>query len=106
MASIKAPKGGIVSPVNGQFYEGGEFVPDHGHYCGKGKNRVSQVEFDKVSEDALALNWTLEFNEQFGRFQLVLSGGNVMMSASNLATLAKTVQTLTKPKPRPTTNPW
>jgi hypothetical protein len=35
MNPIKAPKGGIVSPVNGQFYEGGEFVPDHGLFCGK-----------------------------------------------------------------------
>jgi hypothetical protein len=32
---IKAPAGGMVSGVNGQFYNGGEFVPDTGLYCGK-----------------------------------------------------------------------
>ena len=31
---IQAPKGGHVSPVNGQFYEGGQFMPDHGLFAG------------------------------------------------------------------------
>lgn len=41
----KAPAGGIVSAVNGQFYAGGEFTPLHGLYCGKiGAKRKKAVE--------------------------------------------------------------
>jgi hypothetical protein len=42
---MKAPAGGIVSRVNGQFYNGGEFIPDTGVYCGKsGAKRRKMVE--------------------------------------------------------------
>jgi hypothetical protein len=45
MNATKAPKGGIVSQVNGQFYPGGEFVPDHGLFCGKkGAKRTAKRE--------------------------------------------------------------
>ena len=30
MTTLKAPAGGLVSPVNNQFYAGGEFMPVHG----------------------------------------------------------------------------
>jgi hypothetical protein len=44
-ATSKAPKGGLTSQVNGQFYEGGQFVPDHGLFCGaKGAKRRERVE--------------------------------------------------------------
>lgn len=33
--ACQAPKGGLVSPVNGQFYEGGQFMPVHGLFSGK-----------------------------------------------------------------------
>lgn len=32
--TTQAPIGGRVSPVNGQFYVGGQFMPDHGLFCG------------------------------------------------------------------------
>jgi hypothetical protein len=35
MNGTKAPAGGLVSVVNGQFYEGGQFTPDSGLYCGR-----------------------------------------------------------------------
>ncbi len=31
----RAPKGGITAQINGQRYEGGEFLPEHGLFCGK-----------------------------------------------------------------------
>ena len=37
---IKANKGGQVSPVNGCDYAGGQFMPEHGEYCGCGAGRV------------------------------------------------------------------
>lgn len=41
----KAPVGGIVSRVNGQFYAGGEFIPETGAYCGRsGAKRRKAVE--------------------------------------------------------------
>ncbi|HVL13590.1 MAG TPA: hypothetical protein VM529_13565 [Gemmata sp.] len=44
-ANFKAPAGGLVSAVNGQFYEGGQFVPEHGLYCGRsGAKRRKAVE--------------------------------------------------------------
>ena len=30
MTATKAPAGGLVSPVNNQYYAGGEFMPVHG----------------------------------------------------------------------------
>jgi hypothetical protein len=44
----KAPKGGLVSRVNGQFYEGGEFIPDHGLFCGK-KGAVRRKKVDAAT---------------------------------------------------------
>ena len=42
---MKAPTGGIVSAVNGQFYAGGQFTPEHGLFCGKqGAKRAKKVE--------------------------------------------------------------
>ena len=45
-----------MSPVNGQFYNGGEFIPDTGAYCGKGKNKVSRDEFARVAAAVAAFN--------------------------------------------------
>ena len=42
---MKAPTGGITSAVNGQFYEGGQFTPEHGMFCGRaGAKRKVRVE--------------------------------------------------------------
>jgi hypothetical protein len=93
MMTAKAPKGGIVSHVNGQFYEGGEFVPDTGLYCGIGKNRVSRAAFDVVAQKAASRNWTLRFNEAHGLFQVCFATGNTVFSARNLATINKALST-------------
>ena len=37
MTQAKAPSGGAISNVNGQFYEGGEFMPESGMFCGAKK---------------------------------------------------------------------
>jgi hypothetical protein len=89
MTTAKAPRGGIVSHVNGQFYEGGEFIPDTGRYCGTGKNRVSAAAFDVVAQKAASRNWTLRFNKAYGLFQVCFATGNVAFSARNLATISK-----------------
>lgn len=39
---FRAPRGGSVSPVNGQRYEGGEFMPDHGLFAGQLKRRAAR----------------------------------------------------------------
>ena len=89
MASVKAPKGGQVSVVNGQFYEGGEFMPDHGRFCGKGKYKVTAADFDAMAAHIMAARgWTLRYNEAKDVFQAVLATGNVMSSARSLRTLA------------------
>jgi hypothetical protein len=91
---IKAPAGGLVSRVNGQFYEGGEFMPDHGKCCGKGKNAVTRADFDDVNRRAALRGWELIFSEKFGDFRLIQTGrlaGQVMFRAASLKTLAKLV---------------
>lgn len=44
--SFQAPVGGAISPVNDQFYEGGQFMPDTGLWCGikKKAKRFAQVD--------------------------------------------------------------
>jgi hypothetical protein len=93
MTTAKAPKGGIVSHVNGQFYEGGEFIPDTGRHCGTDKNKVSVAAFDAVAQKAASRNWTLRFNEAHGLFQVCFATGNVVFSARNLATINKALST-------------
>lgn len=89
MASIKAPKGGTISVVNGQFYEGGEFMPDHGLYCGKGKNRVAVPEFDAMAARLMASRgWDLRYNEAREVFQAVLPTGNVMYASKSIKVFA------------------
>jgi hypothetical protein len=85
----RAPTGGITSAVNGQFYEGGQFSPEHGLFCGKGKNRVTKAEFDRVSSLVSAAGKTLEYREETGEFVVLYVGGNIMFRARSLATLAK-----------------
>lgn len=96
MTNLKAPKGGMVSAVNGQFYEGGEFLPDHGRCCGQGKNAVTRTVFDGIAERAALRGWKLIFSETYGDFRLVLADGHrlagqVMFTAANVKTLAKLV---------------
>ena len=90
--TAKAPVGGIVSHVNGQFYDGGQFLPDHGKFCGKGKNRVALAEFDSIAELARTKGYTLAYREQFDNFALSLPSGLIMHTAKSLKTLAIFVQ--------------
>jgi hypothetical protein len=89
MATSRAPRGGVVSAVNGQFYEGGEFTPDHGLYCGKGRNRCTQAAFDDLARKVEAAGKTLVWDEARGDFRILYQGGNCMFRAANLKTLAK-----------------
>lgn len=86
----KAPKGGITSMVNGQYYEGGQFTPDHGKYCGKGKNNVTEFEFDEFASKAREKGLEIEYNQTLGKFRLLYANtnGRVMYSAANLKTLS------------------
>lgn len=45
---LKAPKGGLTSRVNGQRYEGGEFMPEHGLFCGK-KGAARKTKWEKAA---------------------------------------------------------
>lgn len=85
----KAPTGGTTSPINGQFYDGGQFIPDHGAYCGKGKNRVTREEFNRVAALVESTGNTLEYRETTGEFVVVIPGGNLMYRARTLSTIAK-----------------
>ncbi len=83
----KAPVGGMVSVVNGQRYEGGEFMPVTGLFCGKGKNKVSAAAFE-AAKVALALKGKgLVYDEQFAHFAVLAPGGNKLATAANLNTL-------------------
>lgn len=72
MSNLKAPKGGLVSSVNGRFYNGGEFVPDSGLYCGKGRNKVKAEDFERVKAKAEAEGLILTYDERFERFYLLV----------------------------------
>lgn len=88
----KAPTGGAVSHVNGQFYEGGEFMPVHGKFCGKGRNRIAESELAKFSTPTKRIVWS----DEFGRFQLQTlstfanreTAWTTMTSAASVKTLA------------------
>lgn len=83
----QAPIGGIVSCVNGQFYDGGRFIPDHGKFCGKGRNRVTLEAFSEVSRKVEASGFTLEYEEKWERFTIRYPGGNILRTSKNLKTL-------------------
>lgn len=89
MASGRAPVGGTVSAVNGWRYEGGQFTPDHGKFCGKGKNRVSVARFDAVKAAVATAGKVLEYQESTGDFLVKWTTGNVMLHARNLETIAR-----------------
>ena len=89
MTGAKAPAGGIVSVVNGQFYNGGEFIPDTGEYCGRGRNKVGRDRFDRVARAVAAAGKRLEFRESTGEFVVLYPTGNIMVRAASLATIEK-----------------
>jgi hypothetical protein len=78
-----------VSAVNGQFYHGGEFTPDHGKYCGRGKNRVTESQFAAVAAKVAAAGKVLEVSEQTGEFVVKSLTGNGLFRAASLKTIAK-----------------
>jgi hypothetical protein len=85
----KAPAGGMASAVNGQWYEGGEFMPDHGKCCGKGRNRITVVEFEAVAAKVAAAGKVLVYNDATGEFAVKYTTGNILYRARSLATIAK-----------------
>lgn len=87
--STKAPKGGIVSPVNGQFYEGGEFTPDHGKFCGKGRNAITKARHDEIFARAQSQGWTFVYDARFDDYRFLSQPyGLVMFRSKTVATLA------------------
>lgn len=85
----KAPAGGMASQVNGQWYEGGEFMPVHGLFCGKDKNRVTMQEFERVKEAVAAAGKILRYDEKTGDFIVAFLTGNIAFRARNLGTISK-----------------
>ncbi len=76
MNMAKAPAGGMTSKVNGQFYDGGEFMPVSGLFCGKaGLKRCVKWEKAKASNIAKDLggNKMFEVTEYLGNgvFQIL-----------------------------------
>ncbi len=47
----QAPVGGTISPVNNQFYEGGQFIPDTGLFCGIKKKAKRFARIDRNWSD-------------------------------------------------------
>lgn len=45
---MRAPAGGIVSMVNDKYYVGGQFLPEHGLFCGKSGAKRKAL-WDRVS---------------------------------------------------------
>lgn len=62
----KAPAGGIISRVNGQFYKGGEFTPETGEFCGRGKDQVTAA--DVAAFNTRTDGWRVVWDEKTGRF--------------------------------------
>lgn len=97
MNAAKAPAGGMTSRVNGQWYEGGEFMPVTGEYCGCGKNRVAVAKLAQINGTLTGCE--IVWNESAKVFQLVRSvsfsngttGRQVVMSAASIKTLAEVV---------------
>ena len=85
----KAIAGGMVSAVNGQWYEGGQFMPDHGKFCGKGRNRVSMDEFSVVEAMVAAQGKSLSYNSATGDFVVKFPTGNIMYRSRSLGTIKK-----------------
>lgn len=48
---MRAPAGGIVSMVNDKHYVGGQFLPEHGLFCGKGGAK-RKATWDRFSDDS------------------------------------------------------
>lgn len=65
----QAPAGGIVSSVNGLFYKGGEFTPEHGLFCGK-KGSARKAKWEKFA----AVGRTVDLGGS--NFYEVRSGGS------------------------------
>jgi hypothetical protein len=85
----KAPAGGMTSAVNGNWYEGGQFTPDHGKCCGKGKNRVTAARFDQVRALVEADGKVLVYDEKWGDFRVKWQTDLVVLHAANLETIAR-----------------
>jgi hypothetical protein len=47
---MRAPAGGTISIINDKHYEGGQFLPEHGLFCGK-KGAKRQALWNSVAED-------------------------------------------------------
>ncbi len=53
---FQAPVGGAISPVNRQHYEGGQFMPDTGLFCGIKKKAKKFAKTDRNWSDLVITN--------------------------------------------------
>ena len=51
----KAPAGGLISTTNGQFYTGGQFMPNTGAFCGK-SGQKRKAKWESFSAKSLAFD--------------------------------------------------
>lgn len=62
---LQAPKGGAESRVNGQWYEGGQFMPETGEFCGARKQAKrfakSLQKYKNISEVVVSRGWVTFF---------------------------------------------
>lgn len=66
---IKAAVGGQVSPINGEEYKGGQFMPETGEFCGLGKNRIAKSKLDSIN--STLTNCRIEWDSKFEVFALI-----------------------------------
>lgn len=65
--TIQAPAGGAVSSVNGEFYEGGEFMPITGEFCGAKRDA-------KKKADKFTGNWAEIAVSRMGSVMVRIAG--------------------------------
>jgi len=75
----KAPAGGVTSAVNGRFYNGGEFIPDHGRSCGSPSGKADKIE--QARAIAGRLGWEF-FVAESGDYVARRPGGGGYRAAS------------------------
>ena len=90
--SSKAPVGGMVSNVNGQFYTGGEFMPVTGEFCGTGKHKIEAKKLADIN--AKLEGKKIAWDEKLSKFKVIKSfkmsdgstGENVMIATPSFKT--------------------
>lgn len=75
---MRAPAGGTISIINDQHYVGGQFLPEHGLFCGKGGSKRKSL-WDRTSE-----GMKVDLGGS-GMYELVVCGGGGEWTTVGLA---------------------